>query len=213
MGLVAKDSGDFVAVPAGMHLARCYRIIDQGTQKSEYMGKEKYLPKVMIQFEIHSEDDKGTPLLTQDGRPLSIAKSFTLTLAEKSTLRKDLQMWRGRDFTAEELRGFELKNVLGAWAMLNVTHTESNGKTYTNIAGVNPVPANMKKAGLPNGVNELKIFDIENPDMELFDSFSENLKKKIESSPEWQESRGSSSHKSSAPKSEGIEGLDDDIPF
>jgi hypothetical protein len=144
---------------------------------------------------------------------LSIAKSFTLTLAEKSTLRKDLQMWRGRDFTAEELRGFELKNVLGAWAMLNVTHTESNGKTYTNIAGVNPVPANMKKAGLPNGVNELKIFDIENPDMELFDSFSENLKKKIESSPEWQESRGSSSQKSSAPKSEGVEGLDDDIPF
>ena len=213
MGLVAKDSGDFVAVPAGMHLARCYRIIDQGTQKSEYMGKEKYLPKVMIQFEIHSEDDKGTPLLTQDGRPLSIAKSFTLTLAEKSTLRKDLQMWRGRDFTAEELRGFELKNVLGAWAMLNVTHTESNGKTYTNIAGVNPVPANMKKAGLPNGVNELKIFDIENPDMELFDSFSENLKKKIESSPEWQESRGSDSQKFSAPKSEGIEGLDDDIPF
>lgn len=213
MPLVAKDSGDFVTVPAGMHLARCYRIVDLGTQRSEYMGKEKYLPKVMIQFEVHGEDDRGNPLLTQDGRPLSIAKSFTLTLAEKSTLRKDLQMWRGRDFTADELRGFELKNVLGAWAMLNVTHTESNGKTYTNIAGINPVPANMKKAGMPQGVNELKIFSIEEPDMELFDTFSENLKAKISSSPEWKEMQGAPTQKTSLDKAPGFEGLEDDIPF
>lgn len=213
MPLVAKDSGDFVTVPAGMHLARCYRIVDLGTQRSEYMGKEKYLPKVMIQFEVHGEDDRGNPLLTQDGRPLSIAKSFTLTLAEKSTLRKDLQMWRGRDFTADELRGFELKNVLGAWAMLNVTHTESNGKTYTNIAGINPVPANMKKAGMPQGVNELKIFSIEEPDMELFDTFSENLKTKISSSPEWKEMQVAPTQKTSLDKAPGFEGLEDDIPF
>jgi hypothetical protein len=212
MPLVAKDSGDFVTVPAGMHLARCYRIIDLGTQKSEYMGKEKYVPKVMIQFEVHGEDERGNALVTQDGRPLSIAKSFSLTLAEKSTLRKDLQMWRGRDFTAEELRGFELKNVLGAWAMLSVIHTESNGKTYTNIAGINPVPANMKKAGLPQGVNELKIFSIEDPDMELFDTFSENLKNKISSSPEWKEREAGVTEGIGSAMSK-IDKLDDDIPF
>lgn len=210
MPLVVKDSGDFVTVSPGSHLARCYRIIDLGTQRSEYMGKEKYLQKVMIQFEVHSEDDKGKPMLTQDGRPLSIAKSYTCTLAEKSTLRKDLQMWRGRDFTAEELRGFELKNVLGAWAMLTVTLTESNGKTYTNIAAINPVHKAIKDAGLPKGVNETKIFSIEEPDMELFDSFSENLKNKISSSPEWKEMQGDT------PKGSptfDTKGLDDDIPF
>lgn len=214
MPLVAKDSGDFLTVPAGMHLARCYRIVDQGTQKSEFQGKVKYLEKVMLQFEVHGEDEEGKPLQTADGRPLSISKSFTLTLADKSTLRKDLQMWRGRDFTAQELRGFELKNVLGAWAMLTVTHTESNGKVYTNIAAINPVPINVKKSGLPEGVNDLKIFDITDPDMELFDSFSENLKNKIKSSPEWQERHGKSeiiNREGSA--SAGINSLDDDIPF
>ncbi len=211
MGLVAKDSGDFLTVPAGMHLARCYRIIDLGTQKSEYMGKEKYLPKVMIQFEVHGEDDQGNPLLTQDGRPLSIAKSFTVTLSEKSNLRKDLQMWRGRDFTAQELRGFELKNVLGAWAMLTVTHTESNGKTYTNIAAINPVPANMKKAGMPEAVNEAKIFSIDDPDMSLFDTFSENLKNKIKASPEWQARTGETP--AEEPQKAGFNDIDDDIPF
>lgn len=215
MGLIAKDSGDFVSVPPGMHLARCYRIIDQGTQRSEYMGKEKYLPKVMIQFEIHGEDDRGQPLVTQDGRPLSIAKSFTVTLADKSTLRKDLQTWRGREFTAEELRGFELKNILGAWAMLTVTHTESNGKTYTNIASINPVPKAIKDVGLPKGVNETKLFDIDKPDMELFDTFSENLKNKISSSPEWQALHGNVAEKPKAKiaKAPGFEDLEDDMPF
>lgn len=212
MGLVAKDSGDFVTVPPGMHLGRCYRIIDLGTQRSEYKGEEKYNQKVMIQFEVHGEDDKGQPLQTSDGRPLSIAKSYTVTLSEKSNLRKDLQMWRGRDFTAEELRGFELKNILGAWAMLTVVHTESNGKVYSNIAGVGAVPASMKKTGLPQGVNETKLFEIEKPDMALFDTFSENLKKKIESSPEWQDRYGKLKEPQ-IPKAPGFEELDDDIPF
>ena len=186
MPLVVKDSGDFMSVPPGSHIARCYRIVDLGTQRSEYMGKEKYLQKVMLQFEVHSEDDQGNPLVTQDGRPLSISKSFTCTLSEKSSLRKDLQLWRGRDFTPEELRGFELKNVLGAWALLSVTQSESNGKTYTNIAAINPVPKAMK-AALPTPVNPTGMFSIEDPDMAMFDTFSENLKNRITSSPEWKE--------------------------
>jgi len=210
MGLIAKDSGSFLEVPTGMHLARCYRIIDLGTQKSTYLGVDKYLQKVMIQFEVHGEDDKGNPLVTNDGRPLSIAKSFNVTLADKSTLRKDLQMWRGRDFTSQELKGFELKNVLGAWAMLTVTQSESNGKTYTNIAAINPVPAKVKQAGLPEGVNELKTFSIEEPDMELFDTFSENLKNKIKSAPEW---TGPKDAPKDDPPSFDLTGLDDRPPF
>jgi len=39
MGLTVKagSEGSFVPVPAGLHLARCYQIIDLGTQKSEYI--------------------------------------------------------------------------------------------------------------------------------------------------------------------------------
>jgi hypothetical protein len=213
MGLIAKDSGSFTPVPAGMHLARCYRIVDLGTQKSEYKGQVKHQPKAMFQFEIHGEDDKGAPMVTADGKPLSIAKSYTVNLSDKSNLRKDLQMWRGRDFTAQELRGFELTNVLGVWAMLTVSHTESNGKTYTNIASVNPVPMAMKKAGLPEGVNELKVFRIAEPDMALFDSFSENLKNKIMSSPEWQELHGNVVASESKPKdtSDHFNDFDNDL--
>jgi hypothetical protein len=217
MSLTAKDSGggSFTPVAPGMHLARCYRIVDMGTQKTEFQGQIKHLQKVMIQFEVHGEDDNGNPLVTSKGEPMSISKNFTLSLAEKATLRKDLQAWRGRDFTADELRGFELKNVLGAWAMITASKAiGNNGKEYTNIVGINPVPIAIKKAGLPEGVNKLAMFVIETPDMELFETFGNNLKEKISNSPEWR-ARSGDQQPASKPSStgSGFDDMDDDIPF
>ena len=65
MSFIVEDrGGNFERCPPGMHLARCYRIIDLGTQKSEYMGQVKYLHKIMIGWEIHGEEENGKPLLT-----------------------------------------------------------------------------------------------------------------------------------------------------
>jgi hypothetical protein len=189
MGLTAKassESSSFKPVPAGMHLARCYRIVDLGTQTTEWQGKEKKNYKIMVLWEVHGEDDQGVALVTDRGEPMSISKNYTMSLGEMSTLRADLKAWRGRDFTAEELRGFQLKNVLGAWCMLTVARTTGNdGKEYSNVMSVNPVPASIKKAGLPDGFNDLAVFDLDNPDMALFDTFSQKLQAKIQSSPEW----------------------------
>jgi hypothetical protein len=215
MGLIAKESGgggSFTPVPPGMHLARCYRIIDLGTQASTYQGTTKKLPKVMLQFEVHGEDDMGKPITTEKGEPMSISKNFTLSLADKATLRLDLQTWRGREFNADELRGFELKNVLGAWAMLSILkEVGGDGKEYTNIKAILGVPPAIKRAGLPAGHNDLKLFSIDEPDMPLFNSFSNSLKEKIEKSPEWQGHFYQKEQIASA-KSEQ-DGMDDDIPF
>lgn len=214
MGLVAKaeEGSSFIPVPPGMHLARCYRIIDLGTQESTYMGNIKHVPRVLFQFEVHSEDSQGQLLLTSSGEPMTVAKTFTLSLAEKATMRRDLQTWRGKEFTKEELRGFELKNVLGQWAMITVAENESNGKTYTNIANINPVPATIKKNGLPEGKNELKLFSIEDADLDLFETFSDYLKDRIRKSPEWERLHGSPSVGNSAP-SANFDDIADDLPF
>jgi len=217
MGLTAKASSEssFKPVPAGMHLARCYRIIDLGTQTTEWQGKEKKNYKIMVLWEVHGEDDQGNALITDRNEPMSISKNYTMSLGEMSSLRADLKAWRGRDFTAEELRGFQLKNVLGAWCMLTVSRTEGqNGKEYSNVVTVNPVPASIKKAGLPDGFNDLLVFDLDNPDMALFDTFSEKLKAKIQSSPEWK-AKGSASEQYQ--KQQNVSAFSDDdesdIPF
>lgn len=190
--LIAKaesnSSSSFTPVPAGMHLARCFRIVDLGTQKTTYMGKDKLNRKILIQFEIHSEDAEGNPLLTDKGEPLSISKRYTLSLNEKATLSIDLESWRGAAFTQSERNGFNLEKLLGVWAMLNVTTSQGNdGKTYTNIETINPVPAQIKKAGLPEPHNDVMLFSIDNSPVDAFNKLSEGVKKTIQGSPEWQQ--------------------------
>ena len=208
MSLVAKASGSssFAPVPPGMHLARCYRIIDLGTQQTEFKGVIKHLPKVMFQWEVHGEDENGNPTVTNKNEPMSISKNYTLSLGDKAALRKDLETWRAKSFAPEELRGFDLKTVLGAWCMLSVVETTGNdGKRYTNVGAIMPVPTNVKKSGLPEPHNKSGIFTIENPDMTLFETFSDYLKEKIKSAPEWVDSGTSS----------GSEAVidDEDVPF
>jgi len=206
---VEDKGGNFERCPSGMHLARCYRIVDLGTQKTEYMGQVKYLHKVMIGWEIHGTDDSGKPLKMKDERPFAIFKNYTLSWSEKANLRLDLQSWRGKPFTEEEMRRFDLKNILGAWCMLNVIERAGqDGKTYSNVNGVTPVPAIIKQNGLPNAVNKNELFNLQDPDMEMFNSFSDHLKKKIESSPEWQKRTANVP----APESFSRE-PSDDIPF
>ena len=199
----ATQTSTFKPVPPGSHLARCYRIIDLGTQKTTFNGESKFIKKVMFQFEVHSEDDDG-PLKTDKGEPMSISKNYTLSLSEKAVLRADLEAWRGREFSREELQGFELKNVLGAWCLITVTKATGNdGKEYTNITGVSPVPKAMKQ-NLPTPFNQVGIFYIDDPDMEMFETLSERIRQKITETPEWK-SRGKSS---SAPIED-----DESIPF
>lgn len=213
MSLIAKatDGNNFTPVPSGMHLARCYKIIDLGSQKTEYMGQAKIQHKIMLQFEVWSEDENGSPTLTAKGEPLSITKRYTLTLSDKAALRNDLKTWRGRDFTPEELRGFELKNVLGAWAMLSVSRNAGNdGKEYTNIQAIMPVPTNVKKAGLPTPHNTPVMYSIEDHDPAIFEALSENIKKIIMSSPEW---KVRTEGNYSTPSGAFADDADEDVPF
>ena len=206
--IVENTGGDFERCPPGMHLARCYRIIDLGTQKKEYKGQVKFLRQVMIGWEILGTDDSGQPLRMKDGRPFAIFRNYTLAWNDKANLRIHLQSWRGKPFSQEELRRFDLKNILGAFCMLNVIEREGqNGTVHSNISGVTPVPGMIKQAGLPAPVNQNEMFTIANPDMAVFERFSDNLKTKITSSPEWQ--------KRSAPqkRADYDDSPDDSIPF
>lgn len=212
---VEDKGGNFERCPPGMHLARCYRIIDLGTQKSEYMGQTKYLHKIMLGWEIHGTDDAGQPLKMRDNRPFAIFKNYTLSWSEKANLRLDLQSWRGKPFTQEEMQRFDLKNVLGAWCMLNIIERPGkDNKTYTNVDGVTPVPSIIKQNGLPEGVNKNELFNLTEPDMTMFETFSDNLKAKIKSSPEWQKlERTMAAPGTPAAPAPAAAEEDDDIPF
>jgi hypothetical protein len=190
MGFIAKDNGgesNFKKVPPGVYVARCYSLIDMGTQVSDgqYGSKEQH--KIRIAFEIFGDDDAGNPLtIDVDGKqmPLTISKTYTLSLHEKAGLRKDLAAWRGRDFTDEEAKAFDVSKLMGVYCMLNVTTSENNGKTYTNIAGITPLPQALKNAK-PAPVHDNITFDLDQPDWTVFQHFHEKLQETIKKSPEF----------------------------
>lgn len=195
MGFIAKDSGDggnFKRVPAGVYIGRCYSLIDLGTQHTSGQYGDKEQHKIRIGWELFGEDEYGNSLTIEiDGKtvPMTISKSYTLSLHEKANLRKDLSAWRGKDFTDEEAVAFDVSKLVGAYCMVNVTTSDSNGKTYSNVAGLTPLPGALKNAK-PAGVHEPVLFNLDEPDMTVFDSFHEKLQDYIRKSPEFAASRG-----------------------
>ena len=214
MSLFAESTGgSFKPVPAGMHLARCYRIIDLGTQKSEYEGKVNFLRKIKIVWEVHGTDEDGSPIVTDKGEPFIITKDYTLSWGEKANLRKDLEAWRGRPFSEEEQRRFDLKNVLDKFCMINVQHKprRTGDGVYANVVNVTPVPAALK-GSMPQGFNAAQMFTLGEPDMEMFETFSDYLKNQIKESPEWK-ALFATAPQTKTPKGDFDDFGDDSIPF
>jgi len=146
MGLIVKDKldgGNYEPIPAGMHQAVCYGVYDLGTQHDTTWDKD--IHKVLIQWEL---PDVWIDL-ERDGEkvnlPRAISKQYTHSLHEKSNLRKDLESWRGRPFTALELEGFDLTKLLGVNCSIQVMHKEKNDRTYANITAIVPLMAAVPK--------------------------------------------------------------------
>jgi len=75
--------------------------------------------------------------------------------------------------------------------MVNVTTSETNGKTYSNVANLTPLPTALK-ASKPAAVHQNVMFDLDNPDWGIFDNFHEKLKDAIKRSPEFAQASGQS---------------------
>jgi len=223
MGFLAKDSGggDFKKVPPGAYIGRCFSLIDLGTQLTSGQFGEKLQHKIRIGWELFGEDEQGNPLtIDVDGKamPLTISKSYTVSLHEKASLRRDLAAWRGKDFTDEEAKGFDVSKLIGAYCMVNAAQSETNGKTYVNVAGLTPLPGALKNVK-PAPVHQPITFDLDAPDMKVFDSFHDKLKEAIKKSPEWQRLQKPVAHSytnagpAPMPAPSGFDTDDSDIPF
>lgn len=130
--IVSDNGGNFERVPTGMQHAVCANVFDLGIIPG-YQGVMQH--KGVMLFELEARRTEGEFA----GKRFLVSKSYTMSLNEKANLRKDLASWRGRDFTEDELKGFDLEKVVGVNCNLNLIPVEKNGKTYANIASINPV--------------------------------------------------------------------------
>lgn len=200
--MIVSSSGEgFKPIDEGTYIATCVRVIDLGTQVTTFQGADKLQRKVLIVWEV---PEVRVEFDGQEG-PALIMKRYTASLSDKANLRKDLESWRGKRFTDDELKGFDLKNLLGHACQIQVLHS-ADGQ-YANIQTIMALPKGMTK---PINENPLINVDLDKFSVGDFQMVSEKLQQTIMQSPEYKAATGGPAY--SAPDNS----YDDDrnsIPF
>ena len=202
------NSTDFKPVDAGTYVARCYSMVHIGTIEQEYMGEIKEQNKVRISWELPTElkvfkEEKGE-------QPQSVSKEFTLSMHEKANLRKFLESWRGKGFSEEEAKKFDVTKLLGKACMISIIHkTSKQGKLYAEISSISTLPKGMD---CPAQINPSFEFTFTPYDHDKFESLPDWLKDKIKASKEYR-MMNEPDHAETNPDEPTMPSTNDDLPF
>ena len=211
---VNEGAGTMIPLLAeDVYPAVCCMLVDLGEQYSERFNNTQR--KVLISWELPGEK-------LDNGETRRLSNTYTASLNSKGNLRKDLISWRGRDFTVEELKKFDLRNIVGAPCMLSVIHkVGQDGNKRAVIGGIMKLPKGMP---LPTLTNGFTIFDLDEPDAEAkMADLPEWIQTRIQESETWKEmqsaglEREAIQNEAEAPEAAAelmdIDGADGQLPF
>ena len=165
MPLVIKESGGhFEPAPSGVHQAVCVDVVDLGIVPGKYGPKSK----LKLIWQLKTRNKKG--------ERFQVRATYTQSLMEGSNLRRDLESWRGRSFTQEELENFDVEKLLGVNCQLSLKQekSKSTGRLYAKVTAVlEPLKGaafelNPEKYQREPWAGESKVYNAE-PEPESFD--------------------------------------------
>ncbi len=172
---------------AGVYPGRLVQVIDLGMQEQRDWQGEKKGPKyeLMVTYEFSDEfmkDEDGKDLLDKP-RWLSETFPFFNLTQEKATSTK-----RYRALDPNEAKkgdwGELLSTPVNITVIVNAGKGKNLGKFYENIAGISPMRAKDVEK-LPALVNPTKVFDLGNPDLDVFKALPEWIRDKIKGNLEF----------------------------
>ena len=154
MSMIASDNGgtNIPKLEGGVYTAISSAIIDLGVQTNEKFGNTQR--RFVMIWNIIGEEIE----INGEKYPRTMMKEYSFSLSDKSTLRKDLQAWRGQAFTEEELKGFNILNILNKACQLQIIQEEKNGKSVNNIVSIMSLP----KGTTIEGLKDVYHLDLEN---------------------------------------------------
>lgn len=130
-----KKESDYSPAPEGLWPAVCVDVVDLGILDSPFGPQVK----IEIRWQLEEEDPKT-------GKRYLVVQRYTPSLHQKSKLRPLLEAWRGKKFTPEEEKKFDIEKLLGANCQLSITHNiKDEGRVYSNVQAVVPPARNATK--------------------------------------------------------------------
>lgn len=183
MGLNANKAGgnnnrvEQPMIEADVYPSYLVQLIDLGLQPQKpYQGKDKApVQEIMLTYELSDVfmlDEAGKE---QEDKPRWVSETlpFYGLFADKA---KSTKRYLAFDPTQEY--GGEFAKAVGQPCNVTIVNNESGGKVYANIANVAPISA-KKAAAMEDIKNPTKVFDLDEPDMDVFNAFPEWIREKI----------------------------------
>lgn len=123
---VSANRKEFRVPDEGLYRAVCKDVVELGEQETPW-GKKEFIE---LRWDLE-EDNPDT------GKPFEVRARYNRSLNEKSNLYKTLVLWRGRKFTADELKKFDLDTLIGVNCQLQIVHNlDAEGRTWANVQAV-----------------------------------------------------------------------------
>lgn len=145
--IISDNGGNFTPAPEGLFQAVCVDVVDLGQVETQWGNKHK----VRLAWQITEKDE-------ETGKRYLVVGQFTASLNEKARLRAILESWRGKRFTKEELKGFDMEHLIGANCQLQIIHNSNGEKTYANVQAITALP---KGAGRMTPLDYVRVQDRE----------------------------------------------------
>lgn len=155
--VVAKDAGGgFTPHSEGQFAMLCVDVVNLGTNVEQFADQEpREVAKVALVFASgERQADKSLTLVTTE---------MTLSANEKANLRKFLESWRGKSYTAEQAEaGLPISKLHGQAALLSIEHvTTRKGRKFAKISSIAPLPKAMQTS--ENGDARAIVAEYERP--------------------------------------------------
>lgn len=164
-------------IEAGVYPGRVVQIIDFGMQPQKpYAGKDKPPAQVVgVTYELVDEfmkTEEGEDILD---KPRWVSEQFPLR-----NLKADgaTSTQRIKALDPNDVHDGDLTRSVGQAINITIVNNKKGDITYDNVASLSPMRP-RDAAACPELINPTKVFVLDEPDLEVFNSFPEWIRDKI----------------------------------
>ena len=213
---------DFGRVDDGTYSGRVVQIIDIGRQQETAWVKGKAVPQYYVVDEDGKvvKNDEGYAKKTSEETSFPVIQpkvymAFELPTETIEINDEQMPRWQSKEYNVTNSGALiklvkalnpsasKISDIAGFPCMVTIGSTDSGNAKVTSVS---PLMKGLEVAEVSKGPI---VFDMSNPDMEVFNSLPDFLKEKIKASEGYDESKFQQGQDQAA----GFDDFDDDIPY